>query len=489
MTDQFGGARSLKGPRPLEILAFFGLALGGSAACAVNPATGARQLSLVSESQEIEMGQQSAAEVRSSIGLYPDSSAQAYVSTIGRKIAATTERPNLPWSFQIVEDPAVNAFALPGGFVFVTRGILTHLNSEAELATVIGHEIGHVTARHSVQQISRAEIAQLGIGIGSVVSSDVARYSDVLSGGLNILMLKYSRDAENQADQLGFRYGLANNYDVRAMGNLFQTLQRVTAASGGGRVPQWLATHPDPENRYANTEARVKAVTNKDWNSTILNRDGYLRHTESMVYGDNPRQGYFEGNVFVHPDLRFRLDFPLGWKTQNQAQAVVAISPSQDAIIELSQEGQDNPQLALQQFTQKQSLQTGAMANSAINGMAASEADFQGQSQNGPIRGRVVFLSYGGATYRLLAYAGGQQFPGYEPAMHQAQGSFARLTDPAALNKQPNRVHLVRLSRDMSLEEFYRTYPSVVPIEQIGIINAVQPGGLLKAGAWIKRVQ
>ncbi|MEZ4586851.1 MAG: M48 family metallopeptidase [Gemmatimonadales bacterium] len=294
-----------------------------AAACATNPVTGRRELSLISESQEIEMGREAAVEVRRSMGLVPDSALQRYVRGIGLRLAAASERPQLPWSFDVVDDAAVNAFALPGGFIFVTRGILAHMNSEAELASVLGHEIGHVTAKHSVRQISRAQVLQLGLGVGSVLSSDVAALSGVLSSGLGLLMLKYGRDDETQADDLGFRYALDDGYDVRAMKSMFAMLQRVSSTGGGGgRLPQWLSTHPDPENRITKTDERLATVT-VDLSSKRLNASGFLQQLDGVVFGENPRQGFFEGSRFNHPDLAFRLDFPDGWQTQNQPSAVV----------------------------------------------------------------------------------------------------------------------------------------------------------------------
>src|SRR4029453_6420853 len=222
--------------------------LAFAAGCARNPVTGKSELSLVSESQEIEMGKQSAQQVAQSIGYYQDPALQSYVSEIGMKMAKASERPNLPWEFHGVNDASVNAFALPGGFILVTRGLMTAINDEAELATVVGHEIGHVTNRHSVQQISKAELAQLGLGVGSILSSDIAKFGQLASAGLSVLFLKYSRDAENQADQAGFRYALNQDYDVREMTKVFTTVDRISQTSGGGKLPEWLSTHPAPEN-------------------------------------------------------------------------------------------------------------------------------------------------------------------------------------------------------------------------------------------------
>src|SRR5882672_5741619 len=228
--------------------------------CAVNPATGSRQLMLVSESQEISMGRDYDKEVVASIGLYPDSALQAWIQQFGARLAATSERPNLPWSFRVVDDPVVNAFALPGGFIYVTRGILAHLNSEAELAGVVGHEIGHVTARHSASQMTKQQLAQVGLAVGAIASPEVGRYTGLASQALGVLFLKYSRDNERQADDLGLRYMRRVNYDPREMPHVFEMLARVSQAQGGGRVPEWLATHPDPENRRGRIEQEIAAL-------------------------------------------------------------------------------------------------------------------------------------------------------------------------------------------------------------------------------------
>jgi predicted Zn-dependent protease len=237
------------------------LAVGsGVGSCARNPVTGKSELSLVSESQEIQMGQEASKEVAQSIGLYKDAAVESYVSDLGKRMAAASERPNLPWEFHVVDDASVNAFALPGGFIYVTRGLMTSINDEAELATVVGHEIGHVTNRHSVQQISKAQLAQLGLGIGSILSSDIAKFGQLASAGLSILFLKYSRDAENQADQAGFRYALNQNYDVREMTKVFETLDRISQGSEGGKLPEWLATHPSPCNRIEHIQKMLDTV-------------------------------------------------------------------------------------------------------------------------------------------------------------------------------------------------------------------------------------
>lgn len=463
--------------------------LAAAVACAVNPVTGRRELSLVSESQEIEMGRQGAADVVRSIGAYPDSAAQALVTRVGLKLAALSERPDLPWTFTVVDDPAINAFALPGGFIFVTRGIMTHFNSEGELAAVLGHEIGHVTARHSVRQISRAQVAQLGLGIGMILSEDIAKFGGLASQGLGLVFLKFSRDDESQADRLGFKYALQAGYDVRAMADVFQMLERVSAQAGSqGKLPEWLSTHPDPENRFARTQQWLDTL-HTDLSRATLNHDGYLQTVNGMVYGVNPRQGFFRGELFLHPDLKFQLQFPQGWKTQNQAQAVLGVSPGQDAIVELSLAGQVTPAQASAQFLSQQGIRAGQSSQNPINGNPAVTTAFEAQSDQTALRGLVAFISYDGSTYRILGYTAADRIATYNNDFLGSVSSFRRLTDQSALSVVPNRIETVRLPRAMTLAQFYAQYPSTVPVEQIALINAVQPGETIPSGRLVKRVR
>jgi predicted Zn-dependent protease len=365
---------------------------------------------------------------------------------------------------------------------------MTAINDEAELATVVGHEIGHVTNRHSVQQMSKAELAQIGLVAGSILSSDIAKMAGLASQGLSLLFLKYSRDAENQADKAGFRYALNANYNVSEMANVFQTLDRMSQASGGGKLPEWLSTHPDPGTRVQNTEQRLDTLS-RSLANTITNRDVYLQHIAGMTYGEDPRQGFFEGSTFYHPDLRFQLTYPQGWQTQNTPDAVAAISPQQDAIIQLGLAGQTPPQQAAQQFLSQQGVQAGNTSTQPVNGLPAASGYFQAQTEQGTIQGIVTFLSYNGNTYGLLGYAPSGKFSQYDQIVQQTIRSFGPLTNQAALSVQPAKLELVKLPRQMTLEEFNRQYPSTIPVEQLAIINEVESGAtVIPQGRIVKRV-
>ncbi|MEN8145898.1 MAG: M48 family metalloprotease [Gemmatimonadota bacterium] len=464
----------------LPVLPLLAIALGG---CATNPATGGRMLSLVSEGQEIRMGQEGAAAVESSIGLYPDDDLQSYVDSIGQLLAAASERPGLPWRFRVIEQPVVNAFALPGGFIYVARGIMTHFNSEAELASVLGHEIGHVTARHSVEQISRAQLAGIGLLAGAVFAPEaVSQFGGALNTSLGLLFLKYGRDDESQADLLGHRYMTRLAYDPMGAVDMFEILARQRSSSGGSSVPEWASTHPDPGNRLQAARARAAAAP-----GGLVRREEYLRRLDGVVFGENPRAGYFQNGNFLHPDLEFRIDFPGGWTTQNSAQSVLAVSPGKDAVIQLTLAEEQSAAAAASSFFAQQGL-SGRPASRTLNGLRASSGEFRAQTRDGVLRGHVTFVEYGENTYSLLAYTPEARFRSYDNTLQSTLSSFRRLTNSAALNVQPKRVKVVRTDRRMTITEFQRRFPSTISLDRLAVMNGVDVGESIPAGTTMKRV-
>jgi predicted Zn-dependent protease len=454
-------------------------------ACATNPVTGRRELSLISEAQEVQMGREASQNDLRRVGAVPSAEAQALVRRMGSQMAAKSERPSLPWEFHVLDDAAVNAFAYPGGFIFVTRGLLTHLNSEAELAEVVGHEIGHVTAKHTVAAMSQQQLAQIGLVGASILSPTIAKYGDLLGGGASLLFLKFGRDDELQSDALGFQYSLAQGYDVREAPKVFTTLGRL--GGGAGRVPEWQSTHPDPGNRIQRAEQRLTQVPASALSASRVNRDPYLRIVNGMVFGENPRNGYFTGTRFLHPDLRFQLDFPSGWKTANQPDAVVAVSPDNGAQIQLVP-GQGTPAQALQGLLQQQGITVKQSGQTTVNGIPAVIASFDAQLQQGTLSGLALALSYGNSTYLLLGLTVPQVAAQQGPAIEAALRSFRPLTDAAALGVQPARVQLVTLEQAMSGQQFVQRYPSSVSAETIYVINGIEAGTNLPKGMLVKRV-
>jgi len=459
------------------------------AACATNPVTGKSELSLVSEQQEIQMGQQGAQQVAQEVGLVKDQALQNYLQTVGSGIASKSERPNLPWTFRAVDDPSPNAFALPGGYVFVTRGLLDLMNNEAELASVLGHEIGHVTARHSVHQMSEQQLAQLALGVGAILSPTVAQLGGAASQGLGLLFLKYSRDDERQADDLGFRYALNQGYDVRYMDDVFRSLQRLGEASKESPLPSWLATHPGEAERIQTIDSKLAQLQPAQLANTKVNAQQYLQRVNGLVYGADPRNGFFQGNTFYHPDLRFQISLPSGWQGQNLSQAVIAVSPQQDGIIQLTLAQGNSPEAAARAFLSQRGIQPGQASQQTVNGVPAVASTFQAQTEQGVIQGLAAFFTYNGATYQVIGYAPAQRFGAYESAFRQSLGSFAPVTDSRVLNVQPKKLNVVSLPQQMTLAEFAQRNPSTIPLAELAIVNQVEdPNKALPAGTPVKQV-
>jgi predicted Zn-dependent protease len=463
------------------------LVAGLLTACATNPATGRRQISLVSEAQEVQMGKEADQQVGASIGLYPEATLQTYVARVGTALAAASERPGLQWTFRVVDDPAVNAFALPGGYIYVTRGLLAHLSSEAELAAVLGHEIGHVTARHSVSQMSKAQLLNVGMIVGMILRPQLQNYGNIAQAGLQLLFLKYSRDDEKQADDLGLRYLTRAGYDPRPMTQVFRTLQRVGTTEGEGRVPTWLSTHPDPGDRGQRTTVAIAALPPGQAGSRV-ERDAYLQRIDGIVFGEDPREGYFKGNVFYHPEMRFRFEFPAGWKPSNQKQAVGAMSPGQDGLVVITLANRDSPQAAYQEFFSQPGIQRGQPWQGNINGLTAYTNAFAAQTEQGVLQGLAAFVQHEAKVFQILGYAPSSRWPRYESTVSASVGSFARLTEQRFLAVKPRNVDIVTVPQAMTVEEFARRYPSTVSVLTLAIINELEPGQRLEGGQKAKRV-
>jgi predicted Zn-dependent protease len=468
------------------LLALLTLAAG----CAVNPATGKREISFVSRSKELEMGRQGDQEILAEFGAYEDTALSAYVERVGRRLAAVCETPELDWHFRVLNAPVVNAFALPGGYVYVTRGMLAAVQSEAQLAGILGHEIGHVTARHTAQRVTQSTIAQIGLGVGTLLVPGLARYGQEASTGLALLLLKYSRDDETQADELGIRYSVRAGYDPREIPSTYETLRRL-AARQVTVLPNFLSTHPDPGDRKERTTSLSEAAAAANPAAREVGREQFLVRVDGLVYGHDPREGFVENGVFYHPGLAFELIFPLDWEIVNSASALLATAPSGSSAIQLT----IVPSAGTR--TPDEFVALGRTEGEILEAEKWLSKVGEWTAWAGPVRfarvaqGEALFAAWvsreEGRYYQFLALP---QDAETRDAFRQTLWTFRELTKPELLARRPDRVAVERVEGSARpLTDYARGFDRLaVPVEEVALLNNLEERSVVSEGQPIKLV-
>ena len=304
------------------------------AACSTNPATGKRQINLVSESQEIGIGRESHPEIIRQYGVYDEKpELNRLVERIGRELAARSERPNLPWTFTVLDTPIVNAMALPGGYVYVTRGMLERINSEDELAGVIGHEIAHVTARHSAQQITKQQLAQFGMVLGAVIAGPevLQQYGQLAELGLGLLFQRYSRQHETEADLLGTGYMAEARYNPIGSERMLMTLQRLDKNPTGG-IDRYFMSHPDPAKRVRDVRQKITELSGMASAGSYAapNRDQFVRMLDGLITANSTENTVIRNNTVYDRDHGLVLRAPAGWTVTTAPGVMFAMTPQRD---------------------------------------------------------------------------------------------------------------------------------------------------------------
>lgn len=461
-------------------------------ACATNPVSGKRELSLMSEAQEIQIGKEMDVQVRQEMGLYDDPALQRYVQEVGQRLARSSERPNLPWQFAVVDVPAVNAFALPGGYIYLTRGILPFLDDEAQLAGVLGHEIGHVTARHSAQQYTRVTSAGIGLTLLSIFVPEARPFQGLAETAFSVMFLQYGRDDELQADRLGVGYTAANGWNPSGVAGMLNTLARLDEASGSRKgVPNWLSTHPAPADRVEQIQPIVNQAAAKLPGEPIEARAKYQNAIDGIIFGDSPSEGIVRGNQFLHPVLRIGITFPRGWEIQNTKTQVVAKAPEQEKylLLQLVQ----NPQGSIEQVARNGMASSGWRhvngQRSNINGLDAYVGTYQGNMEG---LGNVVTLAAHIVHQRnVYVFAGltpANSFESAQPEFAEAIRSFRPLSAGEAERIRPNLVDLYTVRQGDTWEEIAQRTGGLIKPATLAIMNNYQPGQPPRSGDRIKVV-
>ncbi len=472
----------------------------GLTACVRNPVTGKRDLVLMSKEQEIALGQQSHPSVVATMGLYEDPKLQAFINEKGKAMASISHRPDLPYQFYIVDSPVVNAFAVPGGYVYFTRGIMAHFNNEAEFAGVLGHEIGHITAKHSARQQSTQLLGTAGLILGSVLLDKTGQLTEAASQGLQLALLGYSRDHESESDGLGVEYSSKIGYDAKQMAEFFGTLKRIQDASGQA-IPEFQSTHPDPGNREKRVNQLATEYQKQNPKNYEIDRDSYLRRIEGIIVGEDPKQGFVENDQFYHPELKFQFPVPRGWQYQNApSQFQMGPKDGKSAMILMGAKG-DTPDAAAQDFIKAQQLTVLQSEKTTINGNPAvfvvakqqpQQQQGQQQQQQNPNEQLQIgswFIQFGNAVYGLHGLSQAGSFDRSFDTFRQVAGGFRTLTDSDKLNRQPDRIRIKAAPQDGTFSQAMTALGMPTSrLDELGTLNGLKSGDRVTRGTLLKTI-
>ncbi|HQS99887.1 MAG TPA: M48 family metalloprotease [Thiobacillus sp.] len=462
--------------------------------CAQNPVTGDKNFVLVSEQQEIQMGEKAHQDVLKEYPALDAPALQAYVDAIGQTLARHSHRPNLKWHFTVVDSPDVNAFALPGGYIYITRGILAYLNSEAELAGVIGHEIGHVTARHGVRQQSTATAAGVGAILGSILVPGMNNQAgaSLLQTLAQAWTAGYGREHELESDRLGAQYLARAGYDPEAMVEVIGVLknQELFAAEQAKRDGRQTRTYHGTFDSHPSNDARLQQVVGEAGKLAVASpregRDEYLQKLDGMVFGDSPEQGVIRNNALLHEKLGLAIQFPPGWQVQNRPDRVAAVSPKGDALLELMTGPRGDKPLD----TLKKGLKLDAGARYDSGRLSGYPAAFAAGTQQGrPVI--VAAVVFGGGQYLIAGMT--QDKPAYDrerAALRSAINSFHALTPAEHQAAKAHHLRTVIAQPGTTMAALARQSPLGDAAEsQLRLMNDLYPAGEPRPGQRLKIVQ
>ena len=457
--------------------------------CAKNPVSGQSDFVLMSESQEIAIGRQSDLQVKKQYKVYESEALQDYVDGVGQKLAHKSHRPNLQYHFTVLDSPEINAFALPGGYVYITRGIMAYLNSEAELAAVLGHEIGHITARHGVRQQSTAQAASIGLDIAAIFvpqinSVGAQNLTNVVTGAM---LSGYGREHELEADHLGAIYLARSEYDPQAMIKVIsalknQELQDAELAKQEGRDPRHyhglFATHPDNDTRLQQLvgEAGRQAVDNP-----LVGRSEFLQATDGLVFNDNSEQGVVRNNRFYHGELGIAIQFPAVWQVHNLPSTLVAVSPQGEVQLQLHVD--KKPTGSPTEYAQRLAGNDARIEAVDIDNLPAVLIDAP------DVVGGVIYLN--GQTFVLQGKAKSRQnLATYREEIINSVRSFHALTAAERKLVKPLSIRVIAVQRNDTFASLAQRSPLGKSAESyLRLINAQYPSGEPQAGQRIKIVE
>jgi predicted Zn-dependent protease len=465
-----------------------------------SPVTGQKRLYAYSWQQEVAMGQEADSQIIAYYGLYDDTELANYITKIGKRVLAESHMRqatadaqfrNTEFTFRVLSSPIVNAFALPGGFNYVTRGLLTHMTSEAQLAMVIGHEIGHVAARHASQQALKQQAGSILLIGTAVLGQELLGLpgQDILNLGgtaAQLLFLRYSRDAERESDRLGVEYAAKAGYASAEGAAFFTTLKRLSDKAGA-TIPSHLSSHPDPGERERDIINRANRWKQQGFAQERVGQRDFYNAISGMILGDNPREGFTRDGIFYHPDMAFQFPYPGDWRLINEPSQVVLVTYDQKAVTIFNLPGKSSAAEAVDEIGNLEQVTVTSRNSININGNNAFRLIGTMQEKNVLYTLHVTAIENQGKVYRFLSYTTQSDYDRYSNAFNQSSGGFSTLTNQSILNIQPARIKIVEVSRSAPFRSFIpNELPMGLDAEGLAIINQVQLDEVIPVGTLLK---
>jgi predicted Zn-dependent protease len=462
------------------------------AACATAPGTGRTIFTGgLSEEGEADLGRQEHPKVLSEFGgAYDDPELAAYVTSVGNFLAKTSERPDLEFTFTVLDTPVVHAFAVPGGVVYITRGLLALSTIEAELAGVLAHEIGHVTARHSAERYGQTVAANIaGVGLGVLLGGEAAQAGSALGG---LLLRSYSREQEFESDMLGGRYLARAGYDTAAMAGFLSQLQahsRLEAELAGqpekADAFDIMQTHPRTADRIERALEQSGATSVAD---PLVAQNVYFDKIDGMIYGDKPDEGYIRGRSFAHPKLKFAFEVPAGFRLHNQAQAVLARDGDGKAAIRFDRAPKPYSG-AMTDYLSKvwaANVRLSGVEAITVNGMPAATASTSGNGKNY----RLLAIRYdSNAIYRFIFVSASERTAALNVPFRETTYSFRKLSDADAAELKPRRVRIYEVKAGDSPAKIAARMPFAEEnLKRFLVLNGFTEAATLQPGQRVKIV-
>ncbi len=440
-----------------------------------------------------KMGAEGKTYVEATMGIYQDTSKANILSKIGMKLVSHLPTQPFPYEFFVVDSGEPNAFALPGGYIFFTRGILALANSEDELAGVMGHEIIHSYNRHSIKQKKKGILPGIlqvpEVLAGAVMGDGVSKVFSPISKGGKALMASHSRKDEYEADEQGVSLSASSGYQPAALADMLTTLEKsIEVFTGEKEKPSYFSDHPYTPNRVERITKESAKVQSTNSNKVFKNNKEFLLAMDGVLVGPNPNQGVFKGEWFIHPDLKFKIQIPSSWMRENSPAHIIGVDTTQSAVLMLDVEAKaKTAEEAASVFAEAFKKKTGvsvAVKSNKINGLTSSQVTFVQHSNNTKTTFAAVWIEYGGLIYRAI----GSCAPGFEDQVTKMQESFTSISENERRDITKRVIRVVETKKGETIKKISERTNNTIPVALTAAINGIKEDTVFNQGDLLKIV-